>query len=378
MADNSPSPLMNLPIPNVGQSQGPQYAIDVDNCFTIVDSHNHSPGFGAQITPNGLNINADLPINNNNLLTVRTVRFSPQSAVLSSPSDIGCLYEVVNDLFYNDGLGNQVRITQSGGVAGSPGSIANLTSPASAQYSAGTSTFIWQSGANIPANMDNGSVIIRDITAGSNGVTIAAPTALAADYTLTLPAALPSATSFLVVDTSGNISDSIPTVGNLTPSGAIIAYGGVNIPAGWLLCDGTSYLIATYSNLAAALFDSGQSLYLYGSANGTHFNVPDLRGMFLRGNSFGGTNDPDAGSRTTNNPGGSSSGSAPGSQQGFATQDHSHSFSVCNQNGFPGAFNASSNNSGVTGTYGTSGMNSGSISTETRPINVYVNYIIKI
>jgi microcystin-dependent protein len=38
-----------------------------------------------------------------------------------------------------------------------------------------------------------------------------------------------------------------------TPSGAIISHAGFTAPAGWLLCDGTSYAKATYPNLFAAI-----------------------------------------------------------------------------------------------------------------------------
>lgn len=57
-----------------------------------------------------------------------------------------------------------------------------------------------------------------------------------------------------------------------TPSGAIQMYGGAVAPTGWLLCDGTSYLRATYPSLFTVLSTT------YGSADGTHFNVPDMRG----------------------------------------------------------------------------------------------------
>ncbi len=60
--------------------------------------------------------------------------------------------------------------------------------------------------------------------------------------------------------------------GALNPSGAIIMYGGSAAPTGWLLCDGTSYLRATYPALFTAISTT------YGSADGTHFNVPDMRG----------------------------------------------------------------------------------------------------
>lgn len=196
---------MSLPIPVPGQESGPAYANDVNNSLTLIDGHDHSAGSGVQITPNGLDINSDLSFGSNNLTLARSVRFSPQTTALSTATDLGCLYEVGDDLYYNDGLGNQIRITQSGGVVGTPGSISNLTSPASASYVSGDETFVWQSAANTPANMDGGSYIFRNITASSNGITMSAPSALSSNYTLTLPA-LPPVQSIMTLDNAGNIA----------------------------------------------------------------------------------------------------------------------------------------------------------------------------
>jgi hypothetical protein len=200
------STYMSLPVPIVGTTPGPDYASDINSCLTLIDQHDHSSGFGVQITPSGLNINADLTMANNDLISVRSIRFQTQASPIAAASDLGCLYESGVDLYYNDGSGNAVRITQSGGVAGSPGTIASLASPASATFVAGTGTFVWQSDANVPALMDAASVIIRNPTASANGVTIAAANSLAANYTLTLPAALPAATNFMAVSSTGNIS----------------------------------------------------------------------------------------------------------------------------------------------------------------------------
>lgn len=50
-----------------------------------------------------------------------------------------------------------------------------------------------------------------------------------------------------------------------TPAGLIQMYGGVSAPAGYLLCDGTAYLVADYPDLATALFDTGTGNYAFGS-----------------------------------------------------------------------------------------------------------------
>lgn len=213
MAFESISPNMSLILPGVGQTLGPQYATDLNNSLTIIDGHNHTAGYGVPVPSSGLNINADLSMNNSNLIAIKSLRMTPQS-ILAGPSDLDCLFVNGVDLYYNDGVGNHVRITQSGGVAGSPGSISNLTSPASATYVAGSSTFVWQSAANTPANMDNASIILRNLVANSFGVTLNPPNAMASNYNLTLPT-LPPGQQIMTLDASGNMAAPY-TVDNVT------------------------------------------------------------------------------------------------------------------------------------------------------------------
>lgn len=69
------------------------------------------------------------------------------------------------------------------------------------------------------------------------------------------------------------------------PAGVMWEFGGATPPAGWLLCDGTSYLRTDYAALFAAIGT------VYGAADGTHFSVPDTRGRVVLGagtGSYGG------------------------------------------------------------------------------------------
>lgn len=60
--------------------------------------------------------------------------------------------------------------------------------------------------------------------------------------------------------------------------GEIIVWSGSTSPdANWLLCDGASLLRATYPDLFAVIGT------VYGAADGTHFNLPDLRGRSVIG-----------------------------------------------------------------------------------------------
>ncbi|MEI6604888.1 MAG: tail fiber protein, partial [Verrucomicrobiota bacterium] len=85
---------------------------------------------------------------------------------------------------------------------------------------------------------------------------------------------------------------------SLVPAGTIVAYGGITAPTGWFMCDGTSKSRTTYAALYAAISSA------FGSSSTTEFNVPDLRGRFLRGWDNAAGRDPDRASRTAMNTGG--------------------------------------------------------------------------
>lgn len=206
------SPNMNLPVPVVGQEPGPQYAQDVNASLNIVDGHNHTPGYGVPIPAAAINYNADISAMDNRLTLAKSISFTEQGSPLAGVlPDIAALYVSGVDLYYNDGSGNQIRVTQGGSVTGTPGSITGLIAPASASYSVAGSEFIWQSDVNTAAGMDNGPITIHPEIANAPGITISAPNSLSADYSIILPGALPISNAFVTSDTSGNISFSPET-----------------------------------------------------------------------------------------------------------------------------------------------------------------------
>lgn len=194
---------MGLIIPTVGQEDGPLYAQDVNDSLSRIDGHDHSLGNGVFITPDGLNINASLPMNGQSLTTIGALTLSPQG----SDAVANSIYEKGVDLYYRDGAGNVIRITQSGSVSGAAGTITGLPSgTASASYGAGVFTF--QAATLTPANIDGGAFVLRNNVASSFGLTLYPPAAMAADTQITLPS-IPSQTSILTIDSSGNIAPSI-------------------------------------------------------------------------------------------------------------------------------------------------------------------------
>lgn len=222
MSFESTSPNMNLILPGVGLTFGPQWASDLNASLTLIDSHDHSSGQGVQINPSGMDINTDLSFNNNNAIALRSTNFQVQASPLALPADVGCLYVSGVDLYYNDELGNQIQITSSGHVNAGAGSITGLVSPASASYISGSQTFVWQSNVNTAADMDMGSITLRKLTASSPGITISPPSSLSSSYTITLPAAPPVATSFLRMNTSGIVAADVVVDGT-----TIVISGGV-------------------------------------------------------------------------------------------------------------------------------------------------------
>ena len=64
----------------------------------------------------------------------------------------------------------------------------------------------------------------------------------------------------------------------ICPTGSIIMYGAATAPTGWLECDGSAVSRTTYSSLFAIVGTT------FGVGDGsTTFNLPDLRGEFVRG-----------------------------------------------------------------------------------------------
>ena len=269
MSNTIISPNMNLPVPVPTVDPGPDYANNEVSCFNTIDSHNHTPGNGVQITPAGLNINSNLPLLGNSLTSVGTIQLNPQSSV----STTATVYEQGVDLYYNDGNGNPVRITQGGSVAvsGAIGFTGLPSGTASASYQSVPGTFQFQSATNIPSNISGASISVAQQTVSPNTITIQSPNSLASSYAFTLPTSTPSTTSLLQMDSSGAVSTNSAILTSLVPAGSIISFAGSSAPTGWLICNGASLSTATYASLFAIIG------YVYGGS-GANFNLPNLAG----------------------------------------------------------------------------------------------------
>ena len=113
--------------------------------------------------------------------------------------------------------------------------------------------------------------------------------------------------------TSAKLNSSI----TLIPTGMIAPFPTSGVPTGWLECNGSAVSRTTYADLFALISDD------YGNGDGsTTFNLPDLRGQFIRGYANGQATDPDRASRTDRGDG--TTGDAVGTKQDHAVEEHSH------------------------------------------------------
>jgi microcystin-dependent protein len=142
-----------------------------------------------------------------------------------------------------------------------------------------------------------------------------------------------------------------------------------------MLCDGRA-LNRTDARFTALFNQIGSS---WGGDGVNLFNIPDLRGLFLRGVDNGTGRDPDVASRTASNPGGHT-GNLVGSVQPDQLRVHQHTthgvhLEASAGHGFDGTgFKTNSGpNPAFEGDFPTSPIGGA----ETRPKNAYVNWIIR-
>jgi len=152
--------------------------------------------------------------------------------------------------------------------------------------------------------------------------------------------------------------DNIVTV----PSGAVFHFAMIAAPAGYLKADGTAVSRATYAALFAAIGTT------FGVGDGaTTFNLPDLRGEFVRG---------------WDDARGVDSGRAFGSAQADELKSHSHDAYVQTSGDYDYDIRVLYPNNGMAGSKGGKGWRGNVIrdtgGTETRPRNIALLACIKV
>jgi len=163
------------------------------------------------------------------------------------------------------------------GVPSAPTASAGTNTTQIATTAFVVSSYLPLTGGTVTGNVTlNAQSDIRFADAdSSNYVALQAPTTVAANLTLTLPAADGSNGQALTTNGSGALA--FATIGGV-PTGAVFYFAASTAPTGFLKADGAAVSRTTY----AALFAVTGTTYGAGDGN-TTFNLPDLRGEFIRG-----------------------------------------------------------------------------------------------
>ncbi|NEP11983.1 MAG: tail fiber protein [Symploca sp. SIO1A3] len=162
------------------------------------------------------------------------------------------------------------------------------------------------------------------------------------------------------------------------PVGCVLPYVAdgttSNIPDGWKLCNGVQVSKDTYGELFDVIGTA------YGGTGTPYFNLPDYQGWFLRGADRGAGRDPDVSSRTIDSKTGNTYLIGSTQLSGTAFEDSSDAH-VQPNNSLP---KGSTHYAYKGTTLDVARNNDGSVKVttqgwdkESRPINAYVNFIIK-
>ena len=169
-----PTTNMSLNEPSVGTTAGPTWATEVNENFTTIDQHDHTSGKGVQLTPSALNINTDLEFNGNAATELK--RLTIDSSATGSGTNYS-VYQSGGNLYWYNGSGQAVQITNGDNVKTTGGSIDGMDSTdAGADY--GSGYFKWEFDTTktpfAGAKMKNADIELHkyDGSSGSNAYVI--------------------------------------------------------------------------------------------------------------------------------------------------------------------------------------------------------------
>lgn len=184
-----------MTLPTVSDTLGPEWASEVNECLTTIDSHDHSDGKGTLITPAGMEINDSLDFQDNDIENAKSVGLFAQDAAITAL--LGTLQRVGGNLWFINGAGAGVQITSGSSVISTGSGVLTPSTPAAYPYTI------------LPS--DAQSVLIVDSTAAARS--------------LNMPAAS-NAMFFMVKDDGGVSSTKNITI---SPDGSD-TIEGVNLP----------------------------------------------------------------------------------------------------------------------------------------------------
>ena len=253
-----PSTYMSLVLPTPGGDSGTWDEYLNTAIGGLLDAHRHIPGEGRQVPTAGIDVDADFSLNGFRLDSAAGVELTNLASVLATGARE--LFVSSGNLYYRNNSGQNVRITLGstidftgfGGIGGDYSTVGALVAyvDASDKYTFQQEEVL---GVRHYAKNEAADLIIHPFhAAGSPGdvlpaVTLKAPAALAASYSLTHPAGLPGTGETLIqqVDDAGLITWSNTvgalTTGNLTVNDDITTVGQVDVGGALIVADPATF-----------------------------------------------------------------------------------------------------------------------------------------
>lgn len=206
MANTTTTANMALELPIPAQQVGPTYAVNVNDAFTAIDSHDHSSGKGVPVPSAGISIDADLSFNNFGQTSIEFSRFHQKGSADTSSGHAGEVQNVAGDLVWINGSGASVQVTAGGtlnaaALGGFTGDYGGPGVTAAAKFTNATGLYEffkdmtdYAIGAFSKLRLKANSI--------SNILTLS-PHASTSAYEYKFPQAVPAATKFMRMDVSG-------------------------------------------------------------------------------------------------------------------------------------------------------------------------------
>ena len=269
---------------NIDNASGQVVRLDIQNTLAAVATNN----FGARNSGGTILPCEFLADDTTNKLLIRKSSGGDQANPNPSSGTAAVFFEVGN--LDEDNLGLMKKsgavmtgqlLADDGSGAGSP-AYAFDNDPDTGMFRFGANDLGFSTGGAQRVGLTNdGLHLLNDLPlrfclTGNQTphVALKPPSSMSGNVTLTLPSSITNG-GFLQTDGSGNLSFQIVAG---VPTGAVFCVAVATIPTGYLECNGAAVSRTTY----AALFSFIGTQYGAGNGSST-FNLPDLRGEFVRG-----------------------------------------------------------------------------------------------
>jgi hypothetical protein len=234
---------MLLTLPTPGGDIG-TWDDELNASISLIDTHDHSTGKGVAIGVSGINLNADLPYNGNSATDLKSVDFTEVASVSSgarrffwSSSD--------HEFYIRNAAGVNIKVTSGSGlnlslVGGIVGDYSSIGAEVAYDDANDRYTFKQQTSGGVKqwARLSSADVDLYeykaagDVTNITNRVRLSSPAALAGNYVLKFPPALPASTKLLQSDSAGALTfTDTPTLAGVTLSGTAVTKHGSYVRA---------------------------------------------------------------------------------------------------------------------------------------------------